>query len=136
MGDYLSIEARCAHYGSKIVRNKGTPDKAKKLETTVRNALGVLREDGVFAFYLYLHYRWGEGGEIIWKQVEALWQDESFGPLLPKDGEERDRLIELTDDLEALLLARRVAGQALVYALYGLRAEREGASDNDVLEGV
>ena len=119
-----SIEARCAHYGSEIVRNKGPADKAKKLETTVRNALGVLREDGVFAFYLYLRYKWGEGGETIWEQMEALWQDKSFGPLLPGDGEERDRVIELTGDLEALLLARRVAEQALVYALYGLRAER------------
>ncbi len=115
----MNIETRCAHYGSLIVDR--APDR-KKVETVTRNALGVLREEGIFAFYLYLQYRSKEGGGLIWEQVKGLWQDEAVGPLMSSDGSDREQVIALTGDLNDLLLAREVAERALVYALYGLRA--------------
>jgi hypothetical protein len=129
------MEARCAYYGSDIVKNKEKSKDPKRLETITRNALGVMREEGLFAFYLYLKYRGlknkadgsqeDEGGHLIWNQVKALWQDQAVGPLLSGDGDDRQQVIRLTENLNDLLLAREVAGRALVYALYGLRAESE-----------
>lgn len=125
-----NVEARCAHYGSQIVRNKSMAKDPKRLEAVVRNALGVLRNDGIFAFYLYLQYRSRkdkdgkeEGGKLTWLQVQELWADGEIGPLLSGNGNIRDQVIALTEDLSALLLARKVAEQTLIYALYGLRAE-------------
>ncbi len=119
----MNVETKCAHYGSLIVDQ--ATDR-KKVETVTRNALGVLREDGLFAFYLYLQYRSKEGGGLVWKQVKALWQDSAVGPLMSGDGNDqqtdREQVIALTGDLNDLLLAREVAERALVYALYGLRA--------------
>lgn len=117
-----NLEAVCAGYGSAIERRKDEAKDAKRLQTLIRNALGVLREDGLFAFYLFLQYRKGEGGGVIWDEVRQLWQDAAVGPLLGKGGGKAE-VIQLTDDLPALLLAREVAERTLIYALYGLRGK-------------
>jgi hypothetical protein len=123
MADHTHIEARCAEYGSRIVENRDQAGKGEeRLQTVTRNALGVLREDGVFAFYLFLRYRWGEGGDVVWEQIQGLWKNEALGPLMGS-GSERDSVIALTKNLPDLLLARQAAERALVYALYGLRSE-------------
>ncbi len=118
----MNIEPRCAYHGSRIAEG-GERIDLKRLQTIVRNALAVMREEGLYAFYLYLKYRWEEGGKIIWPQIKALWQEEAVGPLWSGDGDDREGVIRLTEDLHDLLLAREVAERALVYALYGLRAE-------------
>jgi hypothetical protein len=119
-----SMEACCARFGSQIVKNrKWRGTDPKRLETIARNALGVMREEGLFAFYLFLRYRWDDGGRVIWPQVKSLWQE--VGPLLGTDGDDRQQVIALTENLHDLLLARQVAERALVYALYGLRAENK-----------
>jgi len=125
MPNFPNVEALCARYGSQIVQNKGSEKEAKRLETVTRNALGVLREEGLFAFYIYLQYRLKEGGEVIWTQVGKLWQDKAVGPLLSGNGEERKQVIALTESLNDILLAREVTERALIYALYGLRAEKK-----------
>ena len=116
----MNVETRCAYYGSHIVDQAA--DRKKKVETVTRNALGVLREQGIFAFYLYLQYRSKEGGDLVWQQVKALWRDQEVGPLMGGGGNDRQQVIALTGDLNDLLLARQVAERALIYALYGLRA--------------
>lgn len=116
------LEAVCARYGSKIENRQKEAKDPKRLQTIIRNALGVLREDGVFAFYLFLQYRKGEGGGVIWDEICSLWQNPSVGPLLKAPGGKAE-VIALTDDLQALLLAREVAERTLIYALYGLRAK-------------
>jgi hypothetical protein len=122
MANHRNVEARCAHFGSQIVINKGEAPDPKRLQTITRNALAVMREEGLFAFYLYLQYRWKEGGRVIWPQVRSLWRDDSVGDLLGA-GRDREQVIALTGQLDDLMLAREVAERALVYALYGLRSE-------------
>ena len=117
----MNIEPRCALFGSRIA-DDGSVDR-KRFQAVVRNSLAVLREEGLFAFYLYLRYRWGEGGQVIWEQIKSLWQDERTGPLWKEGLEDREGVIALTDNLYELVLAREVAERTLIYALYGLRAE-------------
>ncbi|HID65324.1 MAG TPA: hypothetical protein EYP49_21615 [Anaerolineae bacterium] len=116
----MLIEPRCAFFGSRIADEKSVD--SKRLQTVVRNSLGVLREEGLFAFYLYLKYRWDEGGQVIWEQIKSLWEDEVTGPLWKGGLEDREGVIALTESLYELVLAREVAEKALTYALYGLRA--------------
>ena len=130
-----NLDALCARYGSAIVDQRGSQEEAKKTETTTRNALGVMREQGVFAFYLFLQGQWKAGGDKVWGQVEQLWQDPAVGRLLATQGEPRDNVIALTKNLSDLLLARKVAERMLVYALYGLQAERKKAKSKTGKEG-
>jgi len=123
MGGYTNLEAICARCGAGIAECVPEP---KRGQTLVRNAMGVLREDGVYAFYLYLLYRADEGGDRIWAAVRDLWRDPAAGSLLVQGDDEGERVIALTEDLHRLLLARQLAERALVYALYGLRAGRQG----------
>jgi hypothetical protein len=116
----MSIEATCASYGGTITGD--TSEARKKLQTLVRNAMAVMREQGVYAFYLFLQYRAGQGGDTIWHAVRNLWSDADLGPILPGGTDDRQRIIQLTEDLDSLLLARQVAERTLTYALYGLRA--------------
>lgn len=124
-----NMETLCARYGSKIVEDKAQVKDEKRLETIVRNALGILREEGIFAFYIFLQYRGDkngkdEGGKLIWSQVSALWRDKKAGPLVSGGGDvSRDQVIAVTEDLQTLLLARQVTERMLVYALYGLRVK-------------
>lgn len=116
-----NLEAICAQYGSQVVEHQGRAKSLERLQKVLRNALGVMREDGLFAFYLYLQYQKKDDGGVIWEQISRLWRDESVGPLLGSNTD-RQAVIELTNDLDSLLLARQVAEQTLIYALYGLRA--------------
>lgn len=118
----MNLEPRCAYYGGQIDGAKREQKARKRLETLVRQTLGVLREEGIYATYLFLNYRAKEGGSVILAQLLALWRDEAVGPLLVAGGSDREQVIALTEELDALLLARQVAERTLVYALYGLRA--------------
>lgn len=122
MSNYTHLESLCAHFGGQIAQNKNQVKDPKRMETIIRNAAGVMRKEGVFAFYLYLRYRWSEGGKVIWPQIRSLWREKAVGPLLD-DEDERDAIITLTDNLSKLLLARQLAERALIYALYGLREQ-------------
>ncbi|HFD38240.1 MAG TPA: hypothetical protein ENJ31_00095, partial [Anaerolineae bacterium] len=90
MSDYTHLEPLCAHFGSRIVAADGVD--SSRLQTIVRNALGVMREEGLFAFYLYLRYRWEDGGKVIWPQIRGLWREEAVGPLLG-GGDDREAVI-------------------------------------------
>lgn len=119
----ITIEAKCAACGAKIAAGDHKVD-SKRLQTLVRNGLGVMRTDGLYAFYLYLQYRKKEGGELIWREIKALWSaPEGLGPLPgAARADDTQAVIALTENLENVLLARKLTERALVYALYGLRA--------------
>ncbi len=118
---YLKVDERCAHYAQRIIDTRGNLD-AKKLQTTVRNALGVMREQGLYAFKLFLDYRKGDGGAVIWEQTKCLWQNGEIGLWPSGNANDGAKVRQLTTDLNDLLLAREVTERMLIYALYGLRA--------------
>jgi len=119
---YPNIDERCAHYASVIVSQRGTSKEAGALQTVIRNALGVMREQGLYAFKLFVDYRAKIGGNLIWEQTRALWQDSVVGPLLSNAQNDLDGVRTLTTDLNDLLLAREITERMLIYALYGLKA--------------
>jgi hypothetical protein len=118
----MSVESKCAACGSAIVQDQFSQANRKKVETTVRNSLGVLRTDGLYAFYLFLKYKKDDGGEKILEKITALWREDEIGPLLDGRGSRTDQVIRLTENLQDVILTRQVTERALVYALYGLRS--------------
>lgn len=125
-----NLDSLCAQHGYNIVNavapNGSLPKKDKaKLENTITKSLGVLQENGVYAFFLYLEYRKGETGSPETKnQVLNLLRHAKVN-LLSSGNDPFPALQQLTNDLDNLLLARQLLEQALIYARYHAKALRE-----------
>jgi hypothetical protein len=122
-----NLDALCATTARELVTAGEEAEKRKKggrKETLNRltNALGVLQEDGVYAFFLFLKR---EGLiDNIWPICGRLLRNEAVGKMLPAAGSrgEEDLLIEMTENLDHLLLAKDLLHRTLIYARYGLRS--------------
>lgn len=130
-----NLDRLCAEHGYQMAVKTwkaygGDKKAAQKAENHLTKSLGVLQEDGVYAFFLYQVSR----GKDERKDVEALKQQAA--ELLKKaELAPFDRLSDpleavrgnkettgLADDLNALLLAKRLLEQALIYARYHAKA--------------
>lgn len=132
MSDSLTnLDSKCAEYGYNIVHDCAPNDSISKsdkskLENTITKSLGVLQENGVYAFYLYLDYRSKEIGS---KEIK----DQTLTLLGPKEiyllGEECNdhfkKICKLTEDIDKLLFARQMLDQTLIYARYHAKALAE-----------
>lgn len=116
-----NLDARCAFCAHQIVALSGT-SRDKDLENRLNNALGVLQEDGFYAFYLFLKYRdLDRPPKDVWSLLTALLQNDAVGAPLPQ-GPGDTAVIQMTEDLHRLLLAKQLTERTLVYARYGLRS--------------
>ena len=118
-----NLDAACAELGRELgdARDK----TAKDTENSLTKALGVLEEQGVYALFLYLHAREKKLGrnfseklmEFLLNNVPGVWAGKS-------QNEPFDALQELAKDLDALLFARDLLCQVLVYARYHAKARQ------------
>lgn len=120
----------CQKAGEKFKGKDGKPDKAKT-ENLIAKSLGVLQEDGVYAFFLYLASRGSEkdGADELGKQAADLLSDDKVKLLAGDIHKTPQAVLEairrkdgLADDLDNLLLAKRLLEQALIYARYHAKA--------------
>jgi hypothetical protein len=131
----MNLDTLCAHYGYKIVQRtvdelgQLPKDKRGKLENTITKALGVLQEDGVYAFFLFIEYfkdrNESYGAEEISQDCKKLLRDSEIKLLRGRqDGENNDfdALVDLTKNLDHLLLAYKLLEQTLIYARYHAKA--------------
>jgi hypothetical protein len=107
-----NLDLACAQHG-KILAERQDID-----ERLLGDALSVLEEQGVYAFFLYLRARGkGPGRAIADSCVEFLRKVPTGSPLLAASD-----LQGLGDDLDRLLFARDLLRQALVYGRYHVKA--------------
>ena len=134
------LDMKCAEYGSKIVSKivseiENTAKERNKIETMITKTLGVLQEDGVYAFALYSKSKSGNGSTE--KRTAGTIYDKA-GELLKHDkisllsGNCSDLLIgireNLASDLDKLFLAKELLERTLVYARYHAKALDIGSS--------
>lgn len=123
------LDMKCAEYGNKIIEGIGNAGEKNKIESMISKALGVLQEDGLYAFALYSKAKSGE--ENTEKKTAKLLYDKTF-ELLKTDtiriltGDCNDLLIgireNLSSDLDKLFLAKEILERTLVYARYHAKA--------------
>lgn len=111
-----NLDLRCAELGKQIA--------GKANEKLLTDALSVLEEQGVYAFFLFLKARGKDAGS---KMSEAcrdfLERTPQAKPLLVSaQNDVFDALQTLGNDLDGLLLARDLLGQSLVYGRYHAKA--------------
>lgn len=122
-----NLDSLCAEYGYIIVKDcspDGSIPKSdkSKLEGTITKSLGVLQENGVYAFYLYLDYRKEEkGAKQVTKRSLELLKKLDFA-ITEVDEIPYPQLRKLTENIDILLFARQLLDQMLIYARYHAKA--------------
>ncbi len=127
-----NLDQLCAQYGYEIAKQVHQV-LGKNAENHITKSLGVLQEDGVYAFFLYQVSR-GErekqGAEHLKEQATALLKKVEIQPfdavLDPLEAVRGNKQIKgLADHLDQLLLAKRLLEQALIYARYHVKSLEE-----------
>lgn len=106
------LDMKCAEYGGKIGANVD--------ETLITRALGVLQEDGVYAFFLWCA---SKAGGIKEKAFAFLQEDGILKHLFDGEIDQLKAIREkLSDKLDELLFAKELLERTLVYARYHAKA--------------
>lgn len=116
-----NLDVMCAELGRKL--GEGASKEREKLLT---DALGVLQEQGLYAFFLYLNASSRGKPQQVSSSCEKFFRDLD---LLGDDTSDLFESLEsLATQLDDLLFARELLMQALVYARYHAKA-RSGGGD-------
>lgn len=124
----LNLDRLAAQCAQRIISGTARA-KAAEVDNTVTKALGVLQENGLYAFFLFLVSRnkaekprakvvAGEALRLL-REMRQGWS--------PPAVDNMDAVLayvaaHMLDDLDALLLARQTLEQMLIYARYGAKA--------------
>lgn len=116
-----NLDLKCAELGEKLAQGAN-----KEREKLLTDGLGVLQEQGLYAFFLFL--KAGKRGRP--QDVSSACADFLRDQGLLQDGSNDlfKNLKPLADRLDDLLFARELLAQALVYARYHAKARTEGSS--------
>ena len=136
----MNLDALCARFGYQVIEDVAPEgqlpkrDKAR-LERTLTKGLGVLQEEGVYAFFLFLAYFAGQpenmgASELARRARELLKETDPALLTCGQDGVRGDfrALQDLATRMDDLLLAHQLLGQMLVYARYHAKALQESQS--------
>lgn len=139
MSEKRNLDQLCAQFGYTMAQEVNKQfQRASDTENLITKSLGVLQEDGVYAFFLYLASQIKSGKEdkkskaarslanqaaqFLKHEWLKLIQGENGEDLYKRAMEEIRRDRGLASDLDQLLLAKRLLEQALIYARYHAKA--------------
>jgi len=114
-----NLDVKCAELAEKLANGAN-----KERESLLTDGLGVLQEQGLYAFFLFLGAtKKGKAGDVRsacgqFLREQGLLDGNSNDPL--------PGLRTLAGQLDDLLFARDLLIQALVYARYHAKARNEG----------
>lgn len=117
-----NLDLLCAETGSNLIKSLEKKVEKKKIENLVTKSLGVLQENGVYAFFLFVK---ASNEEKIAKEIDIqcnkLLRREEVRLIHSDDvlAAVRD---ELTEDIDNLFLAKQLLEKAMVYARYHAKA--------------
>lgn len=117
-----NLDLKCAEVGRKLTEQQGVE------ETLLTEALSVLEEQGVYAFFLFLRARGKQPGQAISSACAELLRKTPTGSPLLGTGDVWQALQRLAENLDNLLFARDLLRQALVYGRYHAKA-RDAAGE-------
>ncbi|MCS7248927.1 MAG: hypothetical protein NZ840_11910 [Anaerolineales bacterium] len=113
----INLDQLCAKYGWQIACELHQAIR-KQSENHITQSLGVLQENGVYAFFLYQASQGLQGKVSFYKLLEEAGI-QSFQNVSDPLAAVRDHL---ANHLDQLLFAKRLLEQALIYARYHAKA--------------
>jgi len=130
-----NLDRLCAEYGYKFA------DETKKAETLITKALGVLQEQGLYAFILFCDSRGSaekQGADKI-KEITAEILKDKLSLIKSKNNEDLLEEIRKEDGLASrlddLTLAVQVLEKSLIYARYHAKAMSNNSTQNTITAG-
>lgn len=126
-----NLDQLCARFGYEMCRNVNNKYKdGDRAENLITKSLGVLQEDGVYAFFLYQDSRGDrekEGAKQLKRLATKLLKEVPISPFDSIDDPLKavrgnGQVRGLVEGLDDLLLAKRLLEQALIYARYHAKA--------------
>lgn len=132
--DMTNLEPLCARYARLCfeVETKKNSVKTADKDNTITKALGVLVENGLYAMAVFLvtckHHEFGKA--ILEGPLREMWTDK-LKLITPAQGKKTDifeAVQGITDNLEHLILCRKVTEQTLTFARYHAKAAGKGES--------
>jgi dsDNA-binding SOS-regulon protein len=122
-----NLDLECADLGRSLaaIADENRKVRPKELEKLLTDALSVLEEQGLYAFFLFLKVQKEDDGTIF-KECADFLRKQSL--LDRGEPEPFTALSKLADNLDNLLFARELLRQVLVYARYHLKARRGEAA--------
>lgn len=131
-----NLDRICAQFGFQMAKEvNDVLNKPSDTENLITKSLGVLQEDGVYAFFLYLASQVKEGKDekkaskgarnlannavgLLANNPPSLVEQNNYKQAMESIRQPNG----LADDLDNLLLAKRLLEQALIYARYHAKA--------------
>jgi len=114
------LDMKCAEYGNNIALIPNIN------EALITRSLGVLQEDGIYAFFLYLASRGSKEkiiGEAMCQKSFALLKNiEALKSILGNGDEILPAIRNMATNLDAILFAKELLERTLVYARYHAKA--------------
>jgi len=126
-----NLDKICAEFAQRIADelSKSFNNNPKKAEILINKALGVLQEQGLYAFVLFCMSRGKDekdGAEKLKTLTGELLKDELK---LIGNGYILNEIINLSANLDSLMLAIQVLEKTLIYARYHAKARRESPKE-------
>jgi hypothetical protein len=120
----VNLDQLCAKYGWQIADQVHQAIR-KQAENHITKSLGILQENGVYAFFLYQASRGQRekpGADRLREQAAAFLKEAGIAAFQNRSDPLAAVRDELAGDLDQLLLAKRLLEQALIYARYHAKA--------------
>lgn len=112
-----NLDLQCAEAGKRIAECSGLEERL------LNQGLAVLEEQGVYAFFLYLKAQGKDAGRRVSETCWDFLRNTPSGRALLEGDDKWETLKKLGSDLDALLFARELLRQVLVYARYHIKAK-------------
>ncbi|HBQ28926.1 MAG TPA: hypothetical protein DD719_05980 [Desulfotomaculum sp.] len=123
----INLDYYCMKHGQKIGSIQGGQEIKKQKEhlNNIRKALGVLKEDGVYAMFLWLEHK--DKGDVRKNGLLPLLNEENDikelfidkNDCFPNTFEGMcSKIQEIAGELDKLLLFKKILERTLTYALY------------------
>ena len=119
-----NLDQLCAKFGWQIAKEVHEAI-GKNTENHITKSLGVLQEDGIYAFFLYQASRGQRekaGAEKLRDQARELLKQAGINGFANTSDPLAAVRDQLAGNLDQLLLAKRLLEQALIYARYHAKA--------------
>ena len=131
MSKMINLEPLCAEYGMKLVEVRRVSNTAKTdCENVINKGLGILVENGFYALAVFLlSYNKKDYGKDVLRILMEMLCDERIGLMNARfAGDVQQDLAairEVTEELPRLMLARRLAENALTFGRYHCKAIKD-----------
>lgn len=127
-----NLDRLCAQFGYEIA-DTVFEHMGRRAESHITKSLGVLQEDGMYAFFLYQESRGDvekNGAKALAEQAHEFLKQAGIEPFDRVDDpleavRGNKEAPALGDHLDELLLAKRLLQQALIYARYHVKPWEE-----------